>query len=166
MLLWLACVSSPDYEVTSAQLATDEQGQTVVVTTVERTDPPAPDGAACVEPVRDEAACLAHGQAMLYAGDYAAMEDAWYTQCQRGYAPACGELAYQYANPYVQPPHRAERAVEVLNRACELHAAPISCGLVADAYQAGTLGFPVDAAKSDSFRKQACADGHYHSCPH
>lgn len=168
LLLLLACDPAPDgytVTVTGTSIATDANGQTVVVKTVERAAPPSPNAGACAEPVSDEAACFSHGESLLYGGDWAGLEEVWYAQCKRGFAPACGELAYQYSNPYAALPHRAERAGEVLQRACDLHAKPISCALLADAVRDGQHGFLADPARANALRERACADGHVHSCP-
>jgi len=138
-------------------------GQPVQITTVTR-DPvdPATLDAACGG--GDLIACHQRGEALLGQGRYAEMEQAWLALCEKGHKPACGDLAYQYANPFIQVPGRETHGLEVTTRACELHAQPISCALLASVYEKGAFGVQPDAVRAETLTRQACADQHYASC--
>jgi hypothetical protein len=110
----------------------------------------------------DTSTGVQHGMALYEAGRYAEAEDTLYPLCIGGNASACGELAYEYS--YVSFPHIQQRAAQVMTKACEQHARPIACSLLADAYRDGKFGLPKDAQKARELVKAACADGHYWSC--
>ena len=130
----------------------------------------AADGETIVEVARntplpvDTSTGVEHGMALYEAGRNAEAEDALYPLCVGGDHNACGELAYEYSNPYVSFPHLQERGAEVTTKACEQHARPISCALLADAYRDGKFGLAKDPQKAHELVKTACNDGHYWSC--
>jgi TPR repeat protein len=173
-LLLAACsTSAPD----PAQIARDngmevvdrrtvvQDGQVVEVVQVTASTPP-PDpatfAAACA--AGDLDACHSQGEALLYADSAAQAAAVWLAACDRGHAVSCGDLAYQYDNPYQQIPDREAHALAVGTKACELHAQPISCYLLANWYEEGRHGAPKDPAKAAALYRQACADGHHWAC--
>jgi TPR repeat protein len=173
-LLLAACsTSAPD----PAQIARDhgmevvdrrtvvQDGQVVEVVQVTRADPPADPAAfapSCA--LGDLDACYALGDALLSAGQAAEAAAVWLAACEKGHPASCGDLAYQYDNPYQQIPDREEHALAVGTKACELHAQPISCYLLANWYEEGRHGAPKDPAKAAALYRQACDDGHYWAC--
>ncbi len=71
---------------------------------------------------------------------------------------------YQYSNPYIQMPGRDEHVLTVGTKACELHAQPISCNLLASWHEQGSFGLPPDPAKATELYTIACDSGHHWSC--
>ncbi|MFH1466845.1 MAG: hypothetical protein ABIO70_20850 [Pseudomonadota bacterium] len=137
-------VLDPGLEVVEVR-AVELDGRPVELVEVTRAGPPAdPFAPACA--LGDLDACHAQGSALLGAGLAAQAAAVWLAACERGHAAACGDLAYQYDNPYVAD--RDGQALAVATRACDLRAQPISCYLLARWHEEGRLGAPKDPAEA------------------
>ncbi len=159
-----ALLDEPTIEIVDQRLV-EEDGKVVQVTSFERSGDP-PDLAALASTCEggDQEACHQRGNALLSAGSYAEAEGVWLELCGQGHAMACGDLAYQYDNPYIEMPGQKENAVAVATKACELRAQPVSCYLLAGWYEKGKFGLGVDAEKARELYGAACESGHHWAC--